>query len=364
MSHIIDVPIQYDQSYRIMVGIDLWDRIRDFARSSFSNRLAFAVIDENVDRLYGKMVRDRLGSIFSSLYTFRVPEGEESKNLHLWNKIGDFLLKKSVERETPLFAIGGGVTGDLAGFAASTTLRGIPLIHLPTTLLAMVDSSIGGKTGVNHETGKNLVGTFYQPRAVFSDLTFLETLDHEEWINGISEILKYGAIRNPEIFNTVYNMTDPEKLKPGENWAKLIHMSAGIKVSVVSEDTLEGGTRAFLNFGHTFAHALEKCAGYGNISHGEAVFVGMVTATWVSSKLGRNVDYMRFDPFKSLYNINPQNITPGVEDLVEAMYKDKKVKNQQIRLVLLDNWGEPCIEKCNDRHLLRGAWQFAFDYFD
>ncbi|MDZ7692897.1 MAG: hypothetical protein U5K69_17530 [Balneolaceae bacterium] len=195
MSHTINVPISYQQTYTINIGSNtIWNKLAEFIESNYSSQRAFFVIDENVHRLHQDRIFEKFSQYFEHLETFVVPAGEKSKSTEQWQEVIDFILRHQVERSSPLFAIGGGVTGDLGGFAASTALRGLPLIHLPTSLLAVVDSSIGGKTGVNHKTGKNLVGAFYQPDAVFADLQFLETLDISEWINGLSEILKYGAI--------------------------------------------------------------------------------------------------------------------------------------------------------------------------
>ncbi|MDR8390402.1 3-dehydroquinate synthase [Aliifodinibius sp. S!AR15-10] len=363
MSHTIEVPINYQKNYTIHIGNDIWDHIIEFSSDSYAQRLAFVVIDEQVHRLHFDKISRELGSYFDRVETYVVPEGEQSKNSRQWQRIVDFILKNGAERGTPLFAIGGGVTGDLAGFAASSALRGIPLIHLPTTLLAMVDSSIGGKTGINHDVGKNLIGAFYQPDAVFADTQFLGTLDRGEWINGLSEVLKYGAIRAPEIFDTAASLIEDPGFKPTEAWAELIAQSAEIKVRVVEKDTLEAGTRAFLNYGHTFGHALEKRSGYGNISHGQAVFIGMIAATYASVKLGADIESARFEPFKSLYPIQLQELVPERSALITAMKTDKKVQDGQIRLILLDDWGSPYIYPCEGTQLIEDAWSHAYEKF-
>ncbi|MDX1639159.1 MAG: 3-dehydroquinate synthase [Balneolaceae bacterium] len=363
MSHTIEVPIRYEKHYPICIGENMWQQIERFCSDRYAQRLALSVIDERVQQLHGQRIANGLSRYFDRVETYVVPEGEQSKSTGPWQQIIDFIMATEVERQTPLFAIGGGVTGDLAGFAASAALRGIPLVHLPTSLLAMVDSSIGGKTGINHKTGKNLVGAFYQPDAVFADLEFLHTLAREEWINGLSEILKYGAIRSPEIFDLAAYLIENEGFAPSDNWAELIARSAAIKVDVVQADTLESGKRAYLNFGHTFGHALEKMAGYGKISHGQAVFIGMIAAVHASKERGARIDSARFDPFKSLYPLVLHKYAPEVDELVVAMRSDKKVHNDQIRLILLENWGRPYIHTCDDGKLIENAWSFAYKKF-
>lgn len=363
MSHTIEVPIHYRKQYSIRIGSDLWEEITTFSNEQYSARRAFVVVDEKVHRLHKETIKGGLGRYFEQTEMYVVPEGEQSKSLSEWSAIVDFILQNGAERGTPLVAIGGGVTGDLAGFSASAALRGIPLIHLPTSLLAMVDSSIGGKTGINHETGKNLIGAFYQPEAVFADTRFLETLERGEWINGLSEILKYGAIHSPDMFDTAGKLVQDPGFVPSPGWAELIAQSAAIKVDVVQEDTLEAGRRAFLNFGHTFAHALEKVSGYGGISHGQAVFVGMIAATYASAQLGADIHHTRFDPFRALYPLSLHDLAPDKDELIKAMKTDKKVKEGQIRLILLNEWGHPYIYTCKDTDLIRSAWSFAYKQF-
>src|SRR5699024_1939318 len=238
--------------------------------------------------------------------------------------------------------------------------RGVPLLHLPTSLLAMVDSSIGGKTGVNHSAGKNLIGAFYQPDAVFSNTSFLNTLPEREWINGLAEMLKYAAISNPRLFEQLRQAVN-SGFTPNDRWEQLIYGSAKIKSDIVEADTFEAGWRTFLNFGHTFAHALENVSGYKTILHGEAVFAGMFAAVWLSQKkMGAAVEAAQFAPFKTLYDIGFPDIDK-VDALIETMRTDKKVKNDNLRFILLEEWGRPAVETVNDEKLLKEAWQFALN---
>lgn len=363
MSQVIKAAISLDQQYSIRVGHDLKQSFIHFCSEHYSPRKIIVLIDENVRALHGPRIEEMCEAYFEQKTVIEIPEGETSKSVNQWNEMVDQILAEGVERGTPLLAVGGGVTGDLAGFVASTTLRGIPLIHMPTTLLAMVDSSIGGKTGINHKVGKNLLGAFYQPDAVFSDLTFLETLAQNEWITGIAEILKYAAIEEPTLFEDLRELTQTP-LSPNEKWEQVIADSAKIKVRIIQEDTLEAGRRAFLNFGHTFAHALEKAAGYGKINHGEAVFVGMIAATYFSNKIGHPVDDVRFSPFLPLYKQQMKPLPDDIPQLIEIMKTDKKVKNNIIRLVLLNDWTSPYIYDCTNLTILQDVWQYALKKFN
>ncbi len=362
MSNIIDVEITHEQRYAIAVGEGLESSFAEFCKGRYSGDRIFVMIDERVNRLHGERVEKMCRQVFDDLHIQEVPEGESSKSVEEWNKHVNLLLEQGLERNTPLLAVGGGVTGDLGGFVAASTLRGIPLIHMPTSLLAMVDSSIGGKTGINHATGKNLIGAFYQPDVVIADVSFLETLEHAEWITGMAEILKYAAISHPPIFDEMEKLVK-QPLEPNQQWSNIIRQSARIKVNVVQEDALEAGKRVHLNFGHTFAHALENISGYGKLSHGEAVFVGMIAATYFSRQLGHPVDDTRFDPFISLYQQQMSALPTNIDELIEAMKSDKKVKNNTIRLVLLNDWGSPYIYRCTDLSMLHDAWRYALGRF-
>lgn len=362
MSNIIDINISLDHSYQIIIGEHLKKSFQNFCSDRYSAEKVFVLVDEKVNNLHRPRI-DKLVSYFTTAHFIGIPEGEASKSVEQWQRISDEILSAGVERSTPLLAVGGGVTGDLSGFVASTVLRGIPLIHMPTTLLGMVDSSIGGKTGINHATGKNLIGAFYQPDAVFSDIAYLDTLEQEEWITGMAEILKYAAIRNPGLFEELETLTS-QPLAPQQKWTAVVEQSARIKTDIVQEDTLEAGKRAYLNFGHTFGHALEKVSGYGQLSHGEAVFAGMIAATYFSKKLGYPVDEARFNPFISLYQKQISVLPKNIDELISAMKSDKKTKNKIIRLVLLNEWGSPYIYECTDLSKLEDAWEFALAQFN
>ena len=324
----------------------------------------FVILDENVNRLHGDRLRSIIKERSVSLSEFIVPAGESSKSFSHWKKIVDFLLRHQVRRNSPVLVIGGGVTGDLGGFAAATALRGVPLYHLPTTLLAMVDSSIGGKTGINHQIGKNLVGSFYQPAGVIADISFLETLPRNEWINGLSEILKYAAISDERIFRQTEFFLDPTVPYYNQNHEHLISLicrCAGIKIDIVEKDEHEKGVRAFLNFGHTFAHALEKECGYETISHGEAVFLGMLAAQKLSILTGGAAEGDKLEKYSTLYSYRVVKDALSYHSLVAHMKADKKNKNRDLHFVLLDSWQHPVLKTVKKESYLKESWNAVFN---
>lgn len=363
MSDSISVQTSTAKNYQLHFGFDLSEALEEYVHSYSSNK-AFVLVDAFVIEHHRAHFESVLGKSFKELHIFEVPRGEQAKSFSVYQRAIDFVLEKGVERGTPLFAIGGGVTGDLSGYVAATVLRGIPLIHIPTTLLAMVDSSIGGKTGINHAVGKNLVGSFYQPEAVFADVKYLETLPEEEWVNGLSEVLKYGMIHSPEILEQVKSLLDNNEFNSGKAWLPLIQKSAQIKTDIVAEDVLEAGKRAFLNFGHTFAHVIEREGAYSVYSHGEAVYAGMIAASYASNKLGAEIELSNLLQFKSLYNLSLRNIRSNTGQLVEQMRSDKKVKDEQIQLILLKGMGSPYVYKVSDTEFVEQSWHHTLKIFE
>jgi len=322
----------------------------------------FLFVDENVWAHHRQRISELFDESGVAYQTRIIPAGERSKSVQQWKELVDYLLTSGVRRNTPLFAIGGGVTGDLAGFAAASALRGIPLVHIPTTLLAMVDSSIGGKTGINHKTGKNLIGAFYQPLEVIADTSFLETLPKREWRNGLSEVLKYGAIRDKSIFDRsemFFNNTE----RPDQNseLIDLVLKCAEIKAEIVAEDEFESGVRAHLNFGHTFAHALEKEADFELLNHGEAVYLGMLAAIKLSNLMDANIDPEPVLRFRSLYEFKISRESLHTEQLMKTMKSDKKVVDKNYRFVLLDDWQQPVVKSVNNKDLITQAWLTVFN---
>ncbi|MFU8860635.1 MAG: 3-dehydroquinate synthase [Cyclonatronaceae bacterium] len=328
----------------------------------YNQNKVLLLIDENVEKLYGRKVNEILLEDGLRPYFHTIASGETSKSAGRWLEALDFCFENGVNRKTPLVAVGGGVTGDLAGFVAASVMRGIPLIQIPTTLLAMVDSSLGGKTGINHPSGKNLIGAFYQPDVILSDIAFLETLPAREWHCGMAEIIKYGAIADPGLFALAApfksGFSNPAKL------IELIIRCAKIKAGIVAEDEKETGKRAWLNFGHTFAHALESLTQYVRFSHGEAVYVGMIAALKLSALCGSEIDKSPLHQFLDAYRLSTSDLKNRIPDLIDKMFLDKKNLNNTVRVVLLESYGKPKLAEITDLSLLEKSWEYALDVCD
>lgn len=280
--------------------------------------------------------------------TLVLPDGEEYKNMEILNRILDKCLDNSLDRKASLIALGGGVIGDMVGFAAAIYQRGIHFVQVPTTVMAMVDSSVGGKTGVNHPKGKNMIGAFHQPQCVFIDTETLSTLPDRELQSGVSEIIKYGLIRDAEFFAWLeQNMDDLMARKP-EALRFAIRRSCQNKAAVVKADEKEAGLRATLNLGHTFGHAIENGSGYGTWLHGEAVAIGTAMAATMSARLGWIDAVMVQRIYKILHRANlPTELPPespmNREIFLKLMSVDKKVANGQLRLILLKGKLGECV---------------------
>lgn len=348
--------------YHIRTGHQiLKGELQDALRLHATDRL-FLIVDQNVAKYHQDYINSSIHGIASNTKQLTIPPGESSKSMSSYSEALDFLLTNGVRRNTALVVIGGGVTGDLGGFVAASVLRGIPLIHIPTTLLAMVDSAIGGKTGINHTVGKNLIGSFYQPAAVISDTHFLASLPNNEWVNGLSEILKYGAISNADIFedSNIFLNGKPED-HTSTRLISLIDKCVKVKADIVGKDELESGVRAFLNYGHTFAHALEKAADFDQISHGEAVFLGMMAAEKLSVLTGGTITSHPLDPFRKLYKYRVPKEALSLEDVMEYMNSDKKRVGANLTFVLLNKWQEPIVKTVEDRELIESSWSVVFN---
>ncbi len=275
------------------------------------------------------------------LHNYRIPAGERSKNLRIWENILRFLLRKRLDRKAVLIAFGGGVVGDIAGFAASAYRRGIAYVQVPTTLLAMVDSSVGGKTAVNHPLGKNMIGAFWQPAEVWIDLDVLATLPEREFRAGLAEVIKYAFIGGREFFEWTRTQIGALLSRDSEALIECIERCCRFKAKIVEQDERETGLRAILNYGHTFGHAIEACAGYGKLVHGEAVNYGIRAAAELGRILG-NIDAEYAEEQQRLCSLlEPHALPPlKIRDLMESMLHDKKVQNASVRLVLSSGVGE------------------------
>ncbi len=326
------------RSYPIEIGTPLAHGFADFARRLAPKaKAAFVVGDTNVEP-HVHAVRAQLQSVGFQTQTSLIPAGEASKNLFTAAFQYDQLADMQADRSTLVVAVGGGVVGDLAGFVASTYNRGLPLLMVPTTLLAMVDSSVGGKVGVNHPKGKNLIGAFHQPVGVWIDPAFLATLPDREFRSGLGEVIKYGVILDADFFAELEEMMPKIFAKDPGSLSRIIQRSCELKAQVVSADEREEtGLRAVLNYGHTFAHAFETVGGYGTWLHGEAVAAGMVCASRLAEKLGR-IDDTVTQRQRRLIEACGLPTEPkrewNVQQLIAVMRRDKKAVGGELKFVL------------------------------
>ena len=332
-------------SYEIFIGQGIIDRLGVIlSKGNRANRYVI-VTDSRVSTLHGKVVLETLKKVDLKVDLIDFPSGENSKNMPTCLHLVDALIALGVDRHSALIALGGGVVGDMTGFVASIYMRGIPFYQIPTTLLAQVDSSIGGKTGIDLPSGKNLLGTFYQPQAVFIDLDFLQTLTDREYTNGLSEIIKYGIIEDPEFLNSLEDGAEAIRHREAELLERIIAKSCRIKKRIVEMDEKEGGLRRILNFGHTIGHAVEAESGYA-FSHGEAVAIGMVCAAVLSERLNylSSIERERIESLITSFGL-PHRIPKEMETktLLSRMTRDKKKKGDIIPFVLLKKIGLPFI---------------------
>ena len=329
-----------ERSYPILIGTGLLDDPQSFAAAPAAAS-ALIVSNTTVAPLYAKALRAALAGRFRTVHMLELPDGEVHKNLQTLNLIFDALLGHGSDRKTVLFALGGGVVGDMTGFAAASYMRGVPFVQVPTTLLAQVDSSVGGKTAINHALGKNMIGAFYQPQLVVCDLGTLATLPARELSAGLAEIIKYGPIYDMAFFDWIEANVDALVARDPEALAHAVKRSCEIKAEVVGQDEREAGLRAILNFGHTFGHAIESGLGYGEWLHGEAVGCGMVMAARLSRRLG-GVDeafVARFIALVERAGLPVVGPALGAERYLELMRIDKKSEGGEIRFVLLERPG-------------------------
>ncbi len=333
-----------ERKYPIHVGSGLLQRGELF-EPHFRGTRAVVISNETVAPLYADAVSNTIGQ-FVEVEEFHLPDGEVYKDLTTVNRIFDHMLSIPCDRNTTIVALGGGVVGDIAGFAAACYQRGIPYIHVPTTLLAQVDSSIGGKTGVNHPLGKNMIGAIYQPQCVIADIDTLSTLPERELLAGLAEVIKYGLIRDPEFFDWLESNVDGLLDRNPDCLAYAIERSCANKAEVVELDERETGIRALLNFGHTFGHAIENKLGYKDWLHGEAVAAGMVVAAEFSMRL----HLIDADQRQRVENIirrfklpvaPPEGMTE--EGFLDAMAVDKKVEAGRIRFIVLEQIGKAVV---------------------
>jgi len=339
-----------DRSYPIIIGNGIYGNKNLYRNSNPKNSIL--VSTKKIKNLKNSSIPKRF---YNS--EILIGDGENFKNLNSCESIYKNLLKNKYSRDCCLLAYGGGVIGDITGYVAATYLRGVNFIQVPTTLLSMVDSSVGGKTGVNHSLGKNMIGAFYQPQSVIIDLDSLKTLPKKQFNAGMAEVIKYGVIYNKQFFEWLEKNKKKIISLDRVSLAKIIATSCKIKAEIVAKDEKESGIRAILNLGHTFGHAIEKNIGYGRWTHGAAVACGMVIASELSEKLGKlsKNDLSRIKNLLSYFDLPiklPKKL--NASKLYEAMKNDKKVLNNKIRLIIPKKIGECFIsDKVSKSNILK-----------
>lgn len=351
-------------SYKIAVGINIFkEQIQNYLNQNKYHKI-FVLCDENVYKLHKKLI---LSSLPAGII-IEISQGESSKSFKFFNQLCENILKIGIDRKSLIVAIGGGVVGDLSGFCASVLLRGIDFIQVPTTLLSMVDSSVGGKTGINSKYGKNLIGSFYQPKFVICDINFLQSLNLREFRSGYGEVIKYGLIYDQEFFKYLQINLSNIFSKKTESLIYIIEKSCRIKAEIVGKDERENNVRALLNFGHTFGHSIETETKYSSlILHGEAVAIGMAMASKLSNQLNF-IDKSEYEEIishlkKSGFELNLKNfeIKFKLNNLIKNLYKDKKTQNNQLNFILLKNIGHGEIYNKVDKKFITNFFKNYLD---
>ncbi|WP_226666871.1 3-dehydroquinate synthase [Metabacillus litoralis] len=327
-----------DSTYPVLVGEKVIKELLPVL-SELSPSKVLIVTDNNIDERYGNDLEKMVSEKWSTC-KFVIRNGESSKSFDMFYELQSYALKQGLDRKSVILAFGGGVVGDLTGFVAATFMRGIPYIQIPTTLLAH-DSAVGGKVAINHPEGKNMIGAFYQPKAVIYDSQFLKSLPHEELRSGFAEVIKHSLIRSKTLYEFLYKEVPNLEDLASDKIERMILEGIIIKADVVSQDERELGLREILNFGHTLGHAIEAEAGYGEISHGDCVAIGMLFALWLSNK-SQNIK-LPYDEIKKWFetigfptSVPTEQLT---EDLINKMTKDKKTKANQIKMIMLKEIG-------------------------
>jgi 3-dehydroquinate synthase len=342
-----------NQSYEIRVGTGLSGQVGEILADMGFENLAVIITNPVVNGFYGQILLDCLKKAGFKPVILEVPDGEKYKSLEWAGILYNHLVDLNAERGTPILALGGGVIGDLAGFVAATYMRGVPLFQIPTTLLAQVDSSIGGKVAVNHGNLKNNIGTFYQPGTVCSDISVLATLPKEEINNGLAEIIKYGVIRDQKLFKTIEDHLDALKSLDQDIVENVVGRCAAIKAEIVEKDEKDRDLRNILNFGHTVGHAIETVSGF-KIPHGYGVAIGMVAAGMISQKMGllpaSDLDRLKSLLIKSGLPVSISGL--ATDSIIQTMKHDKKISGGRVKFILLKTIGNAFISDNVDLDLV------------
>ncbi|GJL78968.1 MAG: 3-dehydroquinate synthase [Nitrospinaceae bacterium] len=343
-----------DRSYDIRVGRHFLQKTGAWVLELIQPSRAVFITHPSINALYGKELSSGFSEAGIPIHFIEVPEGEKSKSLNQAEKIYDRLMEWKCDRQTVLVALGGGVIGDLTGFIAATFVRGVPFIQVPTTVLAQVDSSVGGKTAVNHPRGKNMIGAFYQPRLVVADLETLKSLPEKEFKAGIAEIIKHGVIEDPDLFDYLERHCQKILSHDTDALEHIISTSCVIKARVVEKDERESHYRMVLNFGHTVGHAIESLTGYSTFIHGEAVAMGMVVAARLSHVMGRcSADVpKRITSLIEKFGLPTQLPDLKSEDIIQSMYSDKKTAHKKIRFIVVKDIGAvEIVDSVSESHI-------------
>lgn len=329
-----------ERSYDILIGGNLL-RAESFAGLPRSSK-ALIVTNTTVGPLYTARLREAIAPLHKVVLDIELPDGEQYKDWPALNQVFTRLLEEAADRKTVLYALGGGVIGDMTGFAAACYMRGVPFVQVPTTLLSQVDSSVGGKTAINHPAGKNMIGAFYQPQRVVCDLDTLDTLPQKELLAGLAEVIKYGPIADVGFLGWLEAHMDKLLARDRDALVLAVKRSCEIKAWVVGQDEKEAGLRAILNFGHTFGHAIEAGLGYGEWLHGEAVGCGMVMAADLSARLGLidEPTSLRIRALIERTGLPVKGPDLGIDRYIELMQVDKKAEGGEIRFVLVGPLGQ------------------------
>ncbi len=328
------------------------------------SRQVVVITDSNVSKHHEEALSKSLNTSLKSFELITIPAGEKSKSLRTIGKIVTQMLKLGCDRQTAMLAFGGGVVGDITGFVASIYKRGVPYLQIPTTLLAQVDASVGGKTGVNHPLGKNMLGTFYQPKLVWTDLKLLRTLPKKEIVCGLGEIIKYGIIKDGELFELVAENLEKILALDLELLQGIVMKCCRIKAEIVAEDEKENGLRMILNFGHTIGHALEAELGYKKISHGEAVLLGMLAESKIalSLKMLNKEEFLRIEGLIAKFNLSDKLKNIDLKRLLQFIGSDKKAASGRIRFVLPRKIGEVKIVEDIESSVIESAVKYVFSF--
>ena len=347
------------RSYDILIGAGLLDQFHQVLERYKTGKRLFLISNPSVSQLFGTNLFQRLSGNGYQVAQVFIPDGEAYKSLKTVEAIYADLITQGADRASTLVALGGGVTGDIVGFVAATFLRGVPYLQIPTTLLSQVDSSVGGKTGVNHRLGKNMIGAFYQPQLVCIDTDTLVSLPPREFQSGLYEVVKYGLICDSEFFEFLEGHLEEIQKRTPNVLKKVISRCCEIKAEITSSDEKEAGLRRILNFGHTFGHALEAATEFQGLTHGEAIAWGMLAETRLSFMKG-HLDESNSQRISScirrMGELPPVDLVPP-QGILEAMKRDKKRQNDQIVFVLLEDIGKTRITEGIEEDVLIQAWE-------